>query len=98
MIDAGLIACGVIVGLSHVYLSSSVSLGSAFTTAILGWGINLLILGFTAKKASLGNHLYHNNQTVVASQYLVCSIEVLQSKNLHSGYCPRVLQLGMRLG
>jgi hypothetical protein len=83
LIDAGFIACGVIVGFTHVYLYNAVSLSSAFTTALLGFGINLLILGFSAKEASLGklkingHYIWHNNPSVVASEYLVWAIEAL---------------------
>jgi hypothetical protein len=76
LIVAGFVGTAVQVGLTHMYYYNTATLICAYTTATLGWGINLLACGFTAKEASLGNH-YHNSQSVVACQYIIWSMEVL---------------------
>ncbi|CAM6099778.1 unnamed protein product [Calypogeia fissa] len=54
LIEGTFLGAAIVVGLSHAYHYTPGSVGSAFATSVIAWGVDILALGFAAKEINIG--------------------------------------------
>jgi hypothetical protein len=54
LIEGTFLAAACVVGLSHAFHYNSGSVGPAFATSVIAWGVDILALGFACKEINIG--------------------------------------------